>query len=85
MRLLLRSNTGEFSLTKEFLGDDIIPPYAILSHTWREGEEVTFKDLIYGTGQDKAGYKKIQFCGKVGFSLVFPVRLDPAADSVLFP
>ena len=64
MRLLLRSNAGEFSLTKEFLGDDIIPPYAILSHTWSEGEEVTFKDLIEGTGKNKAGYKKIQFCGQ---------------------
>ncbi|KAI8939146.1 hypothetical protein NX059_004980 [Plenodomus lindquistii] len=64
MRLLLRSNNGEFSLTKEFVGDDIIPPYAILSHTWREGEEVTFKDLIDGTGQGKAGHKKIRFCGQ---------------------
>ncbi|KAF2682496.1 HET-domain-containing protein [Lentithecium fluviatile CBS 122367] len=64
MRLLLHSNTGELSLTKEFLGDDIIPPYAILSHTWKDGEEVTFKDLIDGTGQDKAGYKKIWFCGQ---------------------
>jgi hypothetical protein len=63
MRLLLRNNTGELSLTKESVGDDIIPPYAILSHTWREGEEVTFTDLIEGTGQDKAGYKKIQFSG----------------------
>jgi hypothetical protein len=61
MRLLLCSNTGEFSLTKEFVGDDIIPPYAILSHTW-EGEEVTFKDLMDSTGQEKSGYKKIQFC-----------------------
>lgn len=64
MRLLLRSNTGEFGLTKEFVGDDITPPYAILSHTWREGEEVTFKDLIEGTGQEKAGYEKIRFCGQ---------------------
>ncbi|KAF1977466.1 HET-domain-containing protein [Bimuria novae-zelandiae CBS 107.79] len=42
MRLLLRSHTGEFNLTKEFVGDDIIPPYAILSHTRREGEEIRF-------------------------------------------
>ena len=64
MRLLLCSITGEFSLTKEFVGDDIVPPYAILSHTWSEGEEVTFEDLIEGTGQDKAGYNKIRFCGQ---------------------
>ncbi|KAF1996946.1 heterokaryon incompatibility [Amniculicola lignicola CBS 123094] len=64
MRLLLRSSTGEFSLTKEFVGDDVIPLYAILSHTWKEGEEVTFQDLKEGTGQDKAGYNKIRFCGQ---------------------
>ena len=63
MRLLLRNNTGDFSLTKEFVGDDIIPPYAILSHIWSEGE-VTFQDLIEDTGKDKAGYKKIKFCGQ---------------------
>jgi len=64
MRLLLRSNTGEFSLTKDLVGDDTIPPYAILSHTWKEGQEVTFKDLMDGTGQSKTGYDKIRFCGQ---------------------
>lgn len=64
MRLLIRSDTDTFSLTKEFIGDDIIPPYAILSHTWREGEEVTFKHLMNGTGQDKSGYNKIRVCGQ---------------------
>jgi hypothetical protein len=28
------------------VGDDKIPPYAILSHTWDEGQEVTFDDLM---------------------------------------
>jgi hypothetical protein len=64
MRLLHRSDTGEYSLTKDLVGDDTIPPYAILSHTWREGEEVTFKDLMDGTGQSKTGYDKIRFCGQ---------------------
>jgi len=64
MRLLLRSNTGEFSLTEDLVGDDTIPPYAILSHTWKEGEEVTFKDLMDGTGKSKTGYDKIRFCGQ---------------------
>ena len=37
-----------------------IPRYAILSHTWgTDSEEVTFKDLMEGTGKDKAVYKKI--------------------------
>jgi hypothetical protein len=46
------------------VGNDI-PRYAILSHTWRaDGDEVTFKDLVEGTGKDKAGYSKIRFCGE---------------------
>src|SRR5437016_2240215 len=63
MRLLGLNAHGEFSLT-EFAGNNI-PRYAILSHTWRaDGEEVTFKDLMEGTGMEKAGYSKIRFCGE---------------------
>ncbi|KAH8653982.1 hypothetical protein BGZ60DRAFT_473175 [Tricladium varicosporioides] len=61
MRFLERNNDGEFSLTED-LGDSI-PQYAILSHRW-EAEEVTFQDLMAGTGKSKAGYRKIQFCGE---------------------
>jgi hypothetical protein len=65
MRLLLRSDTGEFSFTNDLVGDDTIPPYAILSHTWgANAEEVTFEDLTNGTGKDKPGYEKIRFCGE---------------------
>ncbi|KAF1957123.1 HET-domain-containing protein [Byssothecium circinans] len=65
MRLLRRSNTCEFSLTEDLVGDKAIPPYAILSHTWgADAEEVTFEDITNGTGKDKPGYKKIQFCGE---------------------
>ncbi|OCK73542.1 HET-domain-containing protein [Lepidopterella palustris CBS 459.81] len=65
MRLLRRSNTGEFSLTKDLVGDETIPPYAILSHTWgADAEEVTFEDMTNGTGKDKPGYEKIRFCGE---------------------
>jgi hypothetical protein len=64
MRLLECVGTG-FSLTKDFVGDDKIPPYAILSHTWgAEIEEVTFQDFIIGDGKNKAGYGKIRFCGE---------------------
>ncbi|KAF1972363.1 HET-domain-containing protein, partial [Bimuria novae-zelandiae CBS 107.79] len=41
-----------------------VPPYAILSHTWQEGQEVTYDDLITGNGTDKAGYNKILFCAR---------------------
>jgi hypothetical protein len=69
MRLLQRGHDGEFSLTKDLVGDNI-PPYAILSHTWGpDTEEVTFEDLVDGTGKDKAGkdkagYDKIRFCAE---------------------
>jgi hypothetical protein len=65
MRLLRRSNSGEFGLTKDLVGDDTIHPYAILSHTWGpDTEEVTFEDMTNGTGKNKPGYKKIRFCGE---------------------
>ncbi|KAE9379683.1 HET-domain-containing protein, partial [Stipitochalara longipes BDJ] len=39
--------------------------YAILSHRWgKDTEEVTYRDLIDGTGKNKVGYKKIRFCGE---------------------
>ena len=63
MRLLKRNSAGEFNLTEDIV-DDKLPPYAILSHTWKEGEEVTFQELIDGTGKDRPGYEKIQFCGE---------------------
>ena len=61
MRLLERSAAGDIRLTKDF-PDDEIPVYAILSHTWGR-EEVLFPDLTNGTGENKLGYIKIQFCG----------------------
>src|SRR5436189_404821 len=65
MRLLRRSKPGEFSFSKNFVGNDTIPPYAILSHTWgADSTEVTFEDLTNGTGKDKPGYEKIRFCGE---------------------
>ena len=64
MRLLEYNSDGELSLTEDFVGDEI-PGYAILSHTWGpDGEEVTYRDIVGGTGKDKAGYKKIWFCGE---------------------
>ena len=61
MRLLEHKDNSDFSLI-EFV-DRTIPRYAILSHTWgADGEEVTFKDLVEGTGKSKAGCAKIHFC-----------------------
>jgi hypothetical protein len=65
MRLLQHDEAGNVSLTNDMVGDDPIPPYAILSHTWGpDHEEVTFRDITNYTGEDKAGYGKIRFCGE---------------------
>jgi hypothetical protein len=60
MRLLEHNKDGEFSLTEDFGSKT---RFAILSHTWG-AEEVTFRDLIDGTGKSKAGYDKIRFCAQ---------------------
>ena len=66
MRLLQCQSNGGFRLTGRIADDDIPRyPYAILSHTWGpESEEVIFEDLAGGSARDKAGYRKIQFCGE---------------------
>jgi heterokaryon incompatibility protein (HET) len=67
MRFLKTNETGEFSLTQDLLvtSKDDIPRYAILSHTWgADAEEVSFKDMMDGTGTSKPGYHKIWFCGE---------------------
>jgi hypothetical protein len=65
MRLLRRCDAGELSLTEDLRGEDTVPPYAILSHTWgADLDEVTFEDMTDGTGRGKAGYEKIRFCGE---------------------
>lgn len=65
MRLLYLSRDGGYRLT-ESLNDDALPPYAILSHTWfqTDNDEPTFSDLENGSGKEKPGYKKLQFCGE---------------------
>lgn len=63
MRLLRVEEDGSFSLV-ERVGNNV-PSYAVLSHTWgTDEEEVTFRDMMDGTGKTKLGYRKIQFCGK---------------------
>ena len=60
---LLECENGKFSLTKDLNRD--IPQYAILSHTWGpDEEEVTYRDLVDGTGVGKVGYEKLRFCAR---------------------
>jgi hypothetical protein len=60
MRLLKRSPGGHLEL--RCFNDDDPPPYAILSHTWTEGQEVTYNELVTGEGKNKTGFAKIRFC-----------------------
>ncbi|KFY29166.1 hypothetical protein V491_00164 [Pseudogymnoascus sp. VKM F-3775] len=62
MRLLRSKPGGDFKLIT-FNADDV-PPYAALSHTWTEGEEVTYDEFVAGKSKNKAGYAKLQFCGE---------------------
>src|SRR5688500_10701328 len=62
MRLLNHDHDGNLSLTDDLDGD-AIPPYAILSHAWRDdGDEVTFDDIAHGVAKQKAAYDKLTFC-----------------------
>jgi len=64
MRLLERQNACKYRLTDNLIGHDN-PRYAILSHTWgRDTEEVDFEDMMAGSGRNKTGYNKIEFCGE---------------------
>ncbi|KAE8823749.1 hypothetical protein PTNB73_10123 [Pyrenophora teres f. teres] len=69
MRLLYTTGDERIRWTEDLIGDRI-PPYAILSHTWKEGQEVTFanlKDLDNAVDVDtqrKEGYWKIRFCAQ---------------------
>ena len=64
MRLLHRDNSGKLRLADLF-GNGVVPRYAILSHTWEEGQEVTYSDIQNGTGKYKNGWTKLHFCEKM--------------------
>lgn len=69
MRLLYTTDDGRLGWTKDYIGVEKVPAYAILSHTWGE-QEGTFKDLEkhqnveLTAGTLKAGYQKILFCAQ---------------------
>lgn len=61
MRLLRHASNGGFELVTF---NEAPPPYATLSHTWTDGQEVSYQELTTGCGKQKPGYAKIRFCGK---------------------
>ncbi|KAF5338301.1 hypothetical protein D9758_015748 [Tetrapyrgos nigripes] len=52
---------------EEFPSDDSVPPYAILSHRWEEGQEISYEKMVkcqsglttWQSIRSKSGYKKI--------------------------
>jgi hypothetical protein len=64
MRLLKYTSDDGLGLLEFLSADGKVPPYAILSHTWQEEQEVTFDDLRSGNGRHKTGYQKIVFCAQ---------------------
>jgi hypothetical protein len=69
MRLLHIASDGKLRWAKEYIGNEKVPDYAILSHTWGE-QEVIFDDLKNLDSADdtdtrsKAGWDKIRFCAQ---------------------
>ena len=82
---LLNSQTLEFAT---FDGDDEVPAYAILSHTWGNGE-VTFQDMNTGNAASKEGMKKINFAAEqardddIGYFWVDTCCIDKTSSSEL--
>ncbi|KAF3002685.1 hypothetical protein E8E13_009876 [Curvularia kusanoi] len=64
MRLLHYDDEGHLALTDDLVDESSLPAYAILSHTWIEGEELTFQELKAGAGTAKSGHRKIEYCGQ---------------------
>jgi hypothetical protein len=67
MRLLHYGDDGDLQLTHDLVGEDEVPPYAILSHTWHE-DEVTYSDFINGLSKNRRGYAKLVFCAQRALS-----------------
>lgn len=58
---LIKTDTKEII----YVSTDIVPPYAILSHTWgNDGDEVTFQEMTLSPdkAKTKPGYSKIEQC-----------------------
>ncbi|KAL6710841.1 hypothetical protein ACN47E_007898 [Coniothyrium glycines] len=64
MRLLYCTNDNIIKQTEDLPEDTKLPPYAILSHTWEDGQEITFNSLQDPKKHCGKGYKKIIFCAE---------------------
>ncbi|KAL5462753.1 hypothetical protein PMIN06_001446 [Paraphaeosphaeria minitans] len=70
MRLLYTTSNGRFEWTRNYINDKELPDYAILSHTWIDGQEVTFDDLKDTNNAKETdstiseGHRKLRFCAQ---------------------
>ena len=55
---LISTCTGEM---RDFMSEDELPSYAILSHTWGD-EEMKFEEMTDPSFRGKKGYQKILWC-----------------------
>jgi hypothetical protein len=66
MRLLKRAQDGTITLEDftdlEQFKSKKSAKYAILSHTWTDGQEITYQEFKSGAGRDRTGWEKIRFC-----------------------
>jgi len=53
-------NAKTFKVVEFF--DNDVPPYAILSHTWIQNEEVSYQEMVTNEGRQKLGFRKIRQC-----------------------
>ncbi|TRX97799.1 hypothetical protein FHL15_001554 [Xylaria flabelliformis] len=71
---LLKIEDEDFSLTKVYAngdddGDDHVPPYAIVSHTWGDEEdEILMTDIKENKYKSKASYLKLKLCSAKAYA-----------------
>lgn len=79
MRLLETTDGRTYNLVDDFINKGQCPPYAILSHTWEEDQEISFDHVLEDKRSryrklrtslrlpprsGRSGYNKLRFCAK---------------------
>lgn len=59
----------------EYFDESAIPPYAILSHVWEPGQEVSYREMLDRSESTlkKRGYDKIEQCARLAEGRSRPV------------
>jgi hypothetical protein len=89
IRLLRFNDGGDLELDDFNEDTSSCPPYAILSHTWENDQEVTYQEVLTGTGKLKAGWNKIcAFMGKAAemglhYGWIYTCCIDKSSSAEL--